>query len=259
MRLLFLGNSDDLNPDIPEDQRSPAITGRLLEASIGQPVEVTARVIWPANDLPDLLDRWLDRYDPDVVFFKVTWFWYGYESVPERVERLLGPVGRPFARLGRRAAAAPRIGHTRAFKAGRRWTYRLVGGDSPFTPEHVIAIVQTCIRRVLAREGTVLIVKGTATYHLEGEPMIQAYARRFASRRDHVEGSLEAFCRSLGVPWSDNRATAGREHAGLDSGDGLHKAASAQEFMAHLHARDIASALQSAGWQVESPAAGRPS
>lgn len=250
MRLLFLGNSDDLNPEIPEDERSPSITGRLLQSLIGEPVEVIARTIWPTPDLPDLLDRWLDRYDPDVILFKVTWFWYGYESVPVRLERVLGRAGKPIAGLGLRAASMPRIGHTCAFKFARRAAHRVIGGDATFTPEQVIETVEACLRRVMAREGIVLQVKGTATYSLAGEPMVRDYSRRFAARRDRVEGALESFCGRLSISWADNRATGGREHEGLDRGDGLHKAATAQEFMAHLHARDLAAALEQAGWRL---------
>jgi hypothetical protein len=255
VRLLFLGNSDDLNPEIPEDQRSPSITGQLLESLTGEPWEVTARTVWPTPDLPDLVERWLDRYQPDVVLFKITWFWWGFESVPVRIERVLGPLGKPIATLGLRAAATPRIGHTRPFKLGRRLAHRVIGGDAPFAPEHVIETVEACIRPVLAREGIVLLVKGTATYDLGGEPMIQDYTGRFAARRDHVEGALQAHCQRLNVAWADNRETAGREHEGLDRGDGLHKAVPAQQLFAQFHARDLLAAMESAGWTFHDRAA----
>jgi hypothetical protein len=254
VRLLFLGNSDDLNPETPEEQRAPHLCAQFLSEATGQPCEVIARVIWPSPDLPDLLDRWLDRYEPDLVLFKITWFWYGYESVPIRIERVLGRLGRPIAGAGLRAAATPALGHSRPFKLGRRMAHRLIGGDSPFTPTQVIEITELCLRRVIAREGTIVVAKGTATYDLAGEVMIADYKPRFAARRNLVEGSLEAFCNRLRIQWADNRNTGGVEHEGIDLGDGLHKIASVQETFARLHARDLKAAIEAAGGMPDAPA-----
>jgi hypothetical protein len=246
--LLFLGNSDDLNPEVPEDGRAPQICARLLASLTGHPWEVEARAIWPSPELPNLIDRWLDRFQPDLVLFKVNWYWYGYESVPVRVERLFGKVGKPVASLGLKAAGSRRIGHTRSFKLGRRLAHRMIGGDSPFTPELVIDMVELCLRRIVTREGLVVLAKGTATYDLDGEVMIRDYKSRFAGRRDHVEGTLQDFCRRLSIGWADNRETLGAEHEGLDDGDGLHKAAAVQDVFGRRHARDLVAAMRAAGW-----------
>jgi hypothetical protein len=240
--LLFLGNSNDLNPDIPDELRSPAVTARLLADAIGEPVDLSVRVIWPDPSLPDLVESWLDRYEPDIVFLKVNWYWWGYESVPRRIERVLGPAGRLPSRAGTKLADTSAVGHSRAFKQLRRLCHRAIGGDAPFTAAQVVDVVDACMARILARESIVLVVKGTATYTLQGEPAVWDYRERFERGRDRVEGALESKCRRLGVAWSDNRGTGGREHGGLDRGDGIHHDVDVQEFMARRHAGDLAAA-----------------
>ena len=214
MRLLFLGNSDDLNPETPEERRAPHLCAQFLSEATGQPCDVIARAIWPSPDLPDLIDRWLDRYEPDLVLFKITWFWYGYESVPIRIERVLGRLGRPIAAVGLRAAATPTVGHSRPFKFGRRMAHRLIGGDSPFTPKQVIEITELCLRRIIAREGTIVVAKGTATYDLAGEVMIADYKPRFAARRNLVEEPRELRGRALGVHREGDRTEPHGESSG---------------------------------------------
>jgi len=252
VKLLFLGNSNDANPDIPEEQRSPARTAALLAEAIGEPVDVTMRNAWADAALPGLVEKWMLRYQPDIVLFKVNWYWYGYESVPAKVERVLGRVGSLPAKAGKRAAETPAIGHRRLFHQLRRLAYRFIGGDAPFSEQHVIDVSTAVIRKILAHEDVVLVVKGTATYHLDGEPAVADYRARFVRKRDRVEGTLAALCARLGVRWADNRNTGGLEHAGVEDGDGIHHDVGVQELMAGHHVRDLAEAWKAAGRQAAS-------
>ncbi|MBK9611492.1 hypothetical protein [Candidatus Amarobacter glycogenicus] len=100
MKLLRLGNSDDIDPSVPDDQKNWYVAGKVLEEAIGEPVETVVKAIWPGEELPRKVSEWIDEYRPDMVFLKVTWVWYGYESVPRRIERIFGRVGKPVARAG---------------------------------------------------------------------------------------------------------------------------------------------------------------
>jgi hypothetical protein len=222
MRILRLGNSDDRSPGIADAQRGYAIAARLLESEIGEPVETIVKTISPTERLPELVERWLDEFQPDMVFLKVTWYWYGYESVPLRIERKLGRVGKPIADAGLGAAKRQWLARNGAFKFGRRMAHRVIGGDSPFEPQAVIDCMEACIRRVTAREGVVLVVKGTGGGRND-EAALAGYYERFAKKREFVEGSIEAYCEAMHVHYQGIRSVRPKGTSGLDGGDGLHK------------------------------------
>lgn len=224
MRVLRLGNSDDVSPGIPDAERNYHVAGAILAEAAGEPVETIARPIWPTADLPDLVAGWIDEYRPDFVFLKVTWFWYGYESVPRRIERLLGRAGRPLARASTAAAADPRFAHRRWFKLGRRVAHRIIGGDTPFDTALVIQRMETVIRRIAAHEDIVLLVKGTGGGRLN-EEALEGYYERFTARRDEVEGAIERLCRQLHVAYVGTGARKSKEDRDIHGGDGVHKGA----------------------------------
>lgn len=72
MRILRLSTSDDLRPELPESGRIHRLVEQAFAAETGEPVETLIRVIWPTPGLADVIDRWLESYDPDVVFFRVS-------------------------------------------------------------------------------------------------------------------------------------------------------------------------------------------
>ncbi len=85
MRILRLGTSDDILPTVAEHERGYRIVEQALAAETGETVETIIREAWPEPGLPEVLGRWLDRFEPDVVSLKVSSFWFTYESVPERL------------------------------------------------------------------------------------------------------------------------------------------------------------------------------
>lgn len=249
MWVLRLGNSDDLATDVPEDQRNYVVAAQCLEEAVGEQVETVVRPIWPRPGLPDLVDQWLERYQPDFVFLKVTWYWYGYESVPLRIGRLLGRAGRPVARAATWAAASPRFSHQRWFKWGRRAAHRLIGGDSPFEPATVIARMEAVIRRVAAREQIVLVVKGTGGGRRD-EGTLAGYYGNFARKRAFVEGSIERLCAQLHVTYVGTGPPKGPEDRDIDEGDGLHKGARGHNAMGRQEGEAMV-----AGWRASNGAA----
>ena len=146
--------------NLPAEARSYSQTARLIREAIGEEVEVTPRIIWPSVELPDLIDRWMERYTPDAVIYHINGFWYLYRSTPLRLERRLGPLGRPLSRAGLRLGGSSWFATTRVFHAGRWLALRTIGGDTYFTPEEVVETVEACVRRIIRHEGVGLVVRG---------------------------------------------------------------------------------------------------
>ena len=229
MRILRLGNSEDIHPGLEDHERAWYVGARTVEEAIGEPVDIVVRPIFPGPELPGLVRKWIDDVQPDMVFLKVTWYWYGYESVPRRIERLLGRAGRPIAKAGLSAAAKPRLAHNRTFRFGRRLAHRIIGGDTQVPTSEVLRIMEDVIRTVLARENIALVVKGTGDGRTEDEGL-QGYFGRFQKRREEVEGTIERLCRELHVPYTGTR----RNHSlprEKRSGDLIHRGAIMHERM----------------------------
>ena len=247
MRILRLGNSEDTSAGIPDELRGWRIAEQLLALDIGEPVETIVRPIWPSPELPRLLAKWLDEYQPDMVFLKVTWFWYGYESVPRRIERLLGRAGKPIARAGLSAAGNKRLARNRAFKFGRRVAHRIIGGDTPFNSHYVLELMETCIRQVVAKEDIVLLVKCSGASERD-EGALAGYHERFMRRHDEVAGGIERLCDQLHVSHTRSLPAPPGPNEELRKGDGLHLGSGGQERMGVAEGRAMVAA-----WRVAHP------
>src|SRR5688572_26745426 len=68
VRLLRLGNSTDLDPNIPERERSAWLSAAVFARETRVDPQLTVRTIWPTANLPERLDGWLDEHEPDLVF-----------------------------------------------------------------------------------------------------------------------------------------------------------------------------------------------
>ncbi len=185
-RILWLSNSEDVSPEIPEEQRSWRLAAGMVETAIGDTIEIVPRVIWPDPKLPDIIDGWLERYDPDLVLFKVNAYWYLYKSVPLRVRRRFKWGGKQLAASGDRIGRIPWFTKTRGFHWGRWVLLRTVGGDTQFPPEHVAALTEECVKRILQDEGRRVIVNTTLD-HWTSNPKPQAAVHR----------RLKAYCASV--------------------------------------------------------------
>jgi len=231
MKILRLGNSDDLNPAVPVEDQGWYYSQNLIAAQIGEPVETVVRAIWPGPELPRLVDEWMDRYEPDLVFLKVTWFWYAYESVPRRIERLLGRAGKPIAGAALGAAKRPSLARNPGFKLGRRIAHRVIGGDTPFATSQVIAVMEEVVRRVTTRENIALLVKGTGDGRGPDDGIPGSH-ERFNARRIEVEGEIERFCASVHVPYiGTGRIPAASGRMDLKKSDGVHRGADSHNRM----------------------------
>jgi hypothetical protein len=245
MRVLRLATSDDVIRDVPEQLRSPRIAESVLAAAVGEPVETIARPIWPRPNLPDLVDRWLEQYRPNLVYFTVVPFWYVYESVPVRLERRLGPVGRKLGPVGQRVAGTP-FSNTLLFRALRLAGMRTMGGEPHFSPEQVLEVVSACIRRIVVHEDVALVVIGSTgrrcvSYGWGG-------VARDSGRRATVHEGLSALCSQLHVPYfgGDRLMQTSRWKALLGT-DGSHLGVEGQRAMGLEQGAQMVAAWDAAG------------
>jgi len=185
-RVLWLSNSEDVSPDVPEEKRSWRLAAGMVQTVTGEEIEVVPRVIWPDPKLPEIIDGWMARYEPDLVLFKVNAYWYLYRSVPLRIRRRFKRLGAPIAAGGERVGRIPWLTKTRAFHWTRAALLRTIGGDTQFPPGHVVALTEECVKRILRDEGRRVIVNTTLD-HWTSNPAPQAEVHR----------RLKAFCESV--------------------------------------------------------------
>lgn len=198
MRILRLATSDDNIEDVPAHLRSPRIAEAVLADALGEPVETIVRAIWPTPNLPDLVEGWIRQHRPDIVYFNVIPFWYVYESVPARVTRRFGRVGRRLGTLGSQVSRTS-FASTALGRCLRNVGLRTIGGDTHFTTSRVIEVAEACIRRIVTHEDVVLVVIGSTGRRCT------AYGwggvARDRARRVVVHEAVSALCQQLHVPY----------------------------------------------------------
>ncbi|MEP6872156.1 MAG: hypothetical protein ABI939_09960 [Anaerolineaceae bacterium] len=197
MRVLRLSTSDDRPGRVAAGQAAHEVVERILRDATGEAVETVVRPIWPDESLPDLIDRWMERYEPDLVFLRVNGFWFQYESVPLKIERKFGRLGKPLARAGTRMGEVSWLARSRTFRRVQYFALRVLGGATHFTTDQVIASMEECMRRIIAHEHVGLVVRGTDGRRAGELPgrSIAAYERR----RKQVESALAGICAGLHV------------------------------------------------------------
>lgn len=229
MRVLFLGNSADFQSDVPADGVYHEIVAREVERRTGEPVEMVLRRAWPNEKFAPVVERWIAEEQPDVVYLSVIAFWYCYESVPLRVERLGGPVGKPLRNAGIKASQVSWLANNRVFHGGRQALTRLVGGDTFFSEVEVVQNVGKALRAALREESVALAVRGPGVM---GPYLSTAGMRRRAlPRRARVDAALRALCAELHVEYL------GMGEPNAESSDGYASAADNVHMDADGHRR----------------------
>ncbi len=199
MKVLRLTNSDDLASTVPVEQRAYRITEREFEARTGERMESIQKPIWPAPELPDIIDGWIKRYEPDAVLFRVNGFWYLYRSVPLRLERALGPLGRPIGRLGVKIGETSWLRERAIYHVLQRLLLNTIGGSFYFEPDQVLDLAETCSRRIVRHESVGLVLRGQLTRWGGSPPSRQTGEVR--RRETYVHHQLQALAESLRVPY----------------------------------------------------------
>lgn len=102
--------------------------------------------------------KWLREDEPDVLYIIISTFWFAYESVPLRLERRFGRLGKYLASAGLRGADNRKLAYNPVFRAGRRVAHTLIGGDAHFQPRYVVDEVAHLLKTVLAEHEQMLVV-----------------------------------------------------------------------------------------------------
>lgn len=236
MRVLRLTNSSDFAPGVPAALGSAAIAEEAVVRATGEQVETVMRVFWPSPALPGIVERWLARYEPDVVFIRASSFWVSYESVPLRVQRLFGPAGRWSGSLALRVGGHPRVAANPAVRVVRQFAARTLGGDPYFSPEEAAGHVESLLRAALSRESAVVVVRGPGhTFDSSGTVRGFERARR---RTDELDERLRELCAKLHVSYVPVRDVVDQPEYLL--GDGIHENAAGQRVFGELEGEAIA-------------------
>ena len=228
MRILRLSNSDDTHPDVADEDRSYRLTERAIEAATGEPVETICRDIWPGPELPDIVEGWLTRYEPDVVIFLVSGYWFTFVNLPDAPRPRWKPArkaGRLAARLGIKSPVVYRIGKVRRHLL----TWRSAGSTA-FEPQEVIARSDAVIRRVLRHEEITLVVGGSRYPNVS--QLSRTILARGEARRLMVHRALKNLCAQLYIPYTGIEDGLEYVRQGHLCADGLHQNAKAHARMA---------------------------
>jgi len=162
MRILRLTTSNDVVHQGP-GSRVHWIEQLGAEA-LGEPVEVIVKPVWPDARLGPSVEKWVAREQPDIVWMVIQSFWFEYVSVPKKLERKFGRAGKALSTAGFKSADVPWLAQNAVFRAGRRLSQRVIGGDNHFTPEEMIAAVEASVRATLRHEGATFVGWGPFSY-----------------------------------------------------------------------------------------------
>jgi len=199
VKILRLGNSNDAEGRVAPEEMTHRVLERALHEATGEDVETIIKRTWPTPELPRAVARWMETLHPDVVVLRVPAFWFNYESVPLKLERKLGRVGKSLGDAGFKAAGTPWLADNAVFHAGRRLAQVTVGGATNFTPEEVIENVSAVVRAVVRTEGAAMMLSGPGA-RVNHAPTRRAQARDEA-RRLLVHHALRELCQQVHVEY----------------------------------------------------------
>ena len=242
MKILRLTNSSDLHPGVAEELRAPAVAARIIAAELGEPVETIQKAAWPTAALSSVVAKWLDEFEPDVVFVRLSSFWVAYESTPLRVSRRLGRIGEPVSNAGLRIGTHPKLVENGAFKAARRAVVRTVGGDTYFTPAGASEEMHRMLAAVVAHESIVPVVRGTGL--LLNSSGTKSGLRRAIRRVTDLNDGVAAACAAHRVAFVPEVIDSALSSSRLN--DEVHDGPEAHERLGRDDALAIISALNAA-------------
>lgn len=163
VKILRLTTSNDTVHQGPESR--VGWLQRLGEERLGEPLEIVSRAVWPDARLPAAAEKWIEREQPDIVWLVLQSFWFEYLSVPKRLERKFGRVGKVASEAGFKAADKPLVANNFAFRQGRKLLQRTIGGDPHFAIDPLFETIEGLARVSLRNEGRQFVVWGPFSYH----------------------------------------------------------------------------------------------
>ncbi len=243
IRLLRLSNSAETGDFVRPEERVGAICARALEAATGRPVDLTVRALWPAPSLPEAVERWLERFEPDVVSLWCAGHPFTYEYLILGAERRFGLVARPLERLADRLAKVEAVSRSEAYGFARRLAARGIRPALRIEPEAAAAAVEGAIRKIAAREAIALVVRGPRFPDVSF--LDEASLERAEARRMLVHRRLSVLCARLHVPYAgEEDGLTVHKRRELFMPDGLHSNALGQAEMAAEEAPATVAAWQ---------------
>lgn len=244
MRVLRLGTSNDAAGALPEEQRGWKIAQRRLAESAGERVETVLKGAWPNAGFPSLLERWMDEYEPEMVVLQVNNFWYGHESVPLWFERRLGRAGKSLGDVGLKVGKSAWFADNRWAQMLNRRLVTILPKATHFTVAEVAACMESAMRKVLAHEGVVLLVRGNESW--ASMPMAtRGFNRRNAARNAAMSSAMQNLCERLRVPYFQRPTLrAGELHT--VNGAGWHNNAQGERESGEFDGQAMATAWQAA-------------
>jgi hypothetical protein len=169
-----------------------------------------------------MVARWLAETEPDVVALAANDYWFNFDSAPEHLRRKFGRPGAVVADFGARIGRTQWLAERRAFQFCRRRLTNLIGGESLFEPDEVVAAMRDAIMVLVRSESVTPIVAGPISVAGD-DKMTPAQVARRKARRRQVDDGLKSICEAHHITYF-----------GLDSemarampietllGDGLH-------------------------------------
>jgi hypothetical protein len=200
VKVLRIATSNDSHHALPLEERGWYIAGQMLSDAAGEPVETIVRSCWPTETFPPLLERWLNELDPDIVLIQVNNFWYAHDSIPLWFERKFGRAGKKLTDVGLKAGKQKWFAESRPYIAAHRTFLRVMPAATHFTIEQVASCMEEAIRRVIAHEGPVLLVRGNddwAKHPLTG----RRHNNLNRSRNREMTRRMAEICERYRVPY----------------------------------------------------------
>ncbi|MFN0095107.1 MAG: hypothetical protein ACKVVT_10075 [Dehalococcoidia bacterium] len=220
MRLLYLGSSNETKGDLPADVRRAHLNARALEEAAQAPVELRIKYLWPNAVLPDVVDRWTEEFEPDVVAVQWSAWWCESLVIRRKVAPRLGPLAPAADRVWRRLSRSERVSHTGVYRAANRLALKSLGGVSPFRLADVMPVVETTLRRLVRREElAVSVTAAPFTSHSGPGATRHAWA---IDRRTASYALLRPVCERLHIPYSLPDLSADAFDPKWRLGDGVH-------------------------------------
>jgi hypothetical protein len=198
--VLRFGNSNDVAGSLPVERRGWRLAEAALSESLGEPVTTTLKRAWPNERLAEIVEDALRQHEPEMVVLQVNNFWYGHESAALWFERRLGRAGTALN------SAALNVGKS-AWMADSRWVQfvnRRVLGILPkathFSVAEVATAMEAAMRRVVAHESIVLLVRGNESW-AQMPNATRRFDRRNAARNAAMSLAMRAVCERMRVPY----------------------------------------------------------
>ncbi len=222
MKILMLGSSNERDDWFQGGKRRHEFLRDRMAEEFGEPVEVIAKSTWPDAQLLPVVETWLERYKPDLLYISITSFPFAYESLPLRVGRILGPFGGTVQNSGLRLADSKRWAHNAVFRNARKLGQAVIGGDTHFSCDEIIERYSELIRIATRHEGLAIVVKGPQGIGKTG--ITAREQRRKEAKRLYVHRALETFCNRLHIDYYGRETPRWKERpiGHLTVGDGVH-------------------------------------